>query len=89
MCGGAIELLPCSHVGHIYKYPTYSFNGDKMKIEATNIIRMVEVWMDEFKHLFYAANPRNFSHSKITKIFINFYYFDFQFSYFNITNIAW
>ena len=57
MCGGSLEVIPCSHVGHLYRISTYSFDGDQRKITARNTNRLIEVWMDEFKELFYAANP--------------------------------
>lgn len=56
MCGGALEVLPCSRVAHLYRVSTYSFNGDEEVIEVRNNNRLVEVWMDEFKEFYYAAN---------------------------------
>lgn len=57
-CGGSVELMPCSHVGHLFRISTYNFNGgDASVITARNNVRLIEVWMDEFKHLIYAANP--------------------------------
>lgn len=55
-----MELIPCSRVGHLFRISTYSFDGDASKIKNRNNVRLVEVWMDEFKHLFYAANPGTF-----------------------------
>lgn len=57
MCGGSLEVLPCSRIGHLYRLSTYSFNGNGDLIKARNNVRVVEVWMDEFKDFFYAANP--------------------------------
>lgn len=57
MCGGALEVLPCSRVGHLYRISTYSFNGDQSEIKARNNFRLIEVWMDEFKDYIYTANP--------------------------------
>eukprot|EP00095_Tigriopus_kingsejongensis_P002876 maker-scaffold52_size450388-snap-gene-2.16 protein:Tk02876 transcript:maker-scaffold52_size450388-snap-gene-2.16-mRNA-1 annotation:"polypeptide n-acetylgalactosaminyltransferase 9-like isoform x2" len=51
MCGGRIEILPCSRVGHVFR--TWSpYKVDTKKVNANNI-RVAEVWMDEFKYLFY------------------------------------
>jgi len=51
MCGGRIEIAPCSHVGHVFRswspYEVLPKHIDK------NRIRVAEVWMDEFKYLFY------------------------------------
>lgn len=52
-----MEVIPCSRIGHLYRRSTYSFNGDPAVIIAQNSVRVVEVWMSDFKHLYYAANP--------------------------------
>lgn len=59
MCGGSLEILPCSRVGHLYRISTYSFDGDAGVIKTRNNNRLVEVWMDDFRDLFYAMNPSN------------------------------
>uniref|UniRef100_A0A3B4BHY9 Polypeptide N-acetylgalactosaminyltransferase n=2 Tax=Periophthalmus magnuspinnatus TaxID=409849 RepID=A0A3B4BHY9_9GOBI len=52
-CGGSLEVHPCSHVGHVFpnKAP-YS----RSKALA-NSVRAAEVWMDEFKEVYYHRNP--------------------------------
>ena len=46
-CGGTIETLPCSRVGHIFRsFHPYSFPGNK-DTHGINTARTVEVWMDE------------------------------------------
>lgn len=52
-----MEIIPCSHVGHLFRISTYSFDGDAAKIKARNNVRLVEVWMNDLKHIYYAANP--------------------------------
>lgn len=59
-CGGSMEIAPCSRVGHLYRISTYSFEGDATQIKAQNNVRLVEVWMSDLKHLYYAANPRKY-----------------------------
>lgn len=60
LCGGALEVLPCSRVAHLYRVSTYSFNGNAELIKDRNNNRLVEVWMDDkYKEYFYAANPGN------------------------------
>ena len=53
MCGGTLEIVPCSHVGHIFRtrspWQTYS-DTDNVK---RNSIRLAEVWMDDYKKYFY------------------------------------
>lgn len=57
MCGGSMEIIPCSRVAHLFRVSTYSFNGNQEKIMLRNTLRAVEVWMDEFKELYYSAYP--------------------------------
>lgn len=53
-CGGTLETHPCSHVGHVFpKQAPYS----RSKALA-NSVRAAEVWMDEFKEIYYHRNPR-------------------------------
>ncbi|KAL5017006.1 hypothetical protein ScPMuIL_006595 [Solemya velum] len=53
MCGGRLEYIPCSRVGHIFraKLP-YTFPGKK-DTYAINSMRLAEVWMDKYKRNFY------------------------------------
>ncbi|CAD6196353.1 unnamed protein product [Caenorhabditis auriculariae] len=56
MCGGSIEIIPCSHVGHIYRnghpYDMTGRNNNK-DVHGTNSKRLADVWMDDYKRLFY------------------------------------
>lgn len=54
-----MEILPCSHVGHLYRISTYSFDGNADEIRARNNIRLIDVWMPEFRNIFYAVSPSN------------------------------
>ncbi|XP_042327193.1 polypeptide N-acetylgalactosaminyltransferase 15 isoform X2 [Sceloporus undulatus] len=52
LCGGSVEILPCSHVGHVYHADVpYTFPDEE--IIERNKIRIAETWLDSFKHLFY------------------------------------
>ncbi|XP_040827926.1 polypeptide N-acetylgalactosaminyltransferase 5 [Ochotona curzoniae] len=54
MCGGEIEIIPCSRVGHIFRNDNpYSFPKDRIKTVERNLVRVAEVWLDEYKELFY------------------------------------
>ncbi|KAJ8255358.1 hypothetical protein GJAV_G00203970 [Gymnothorax javanicus] len=54
MCGGEIEIIPCSRVGHIFRSENpYKFPKDKRKTVERNLARVAEVWLDEYKDLFY------------------------------------
>ncbi|TMS18496.1 Polypeptide N-acetylgalactosaminyltransferase 12 [Larimichthys crocea] len=52
-CGGSLEIHPCSHVGHVFpKKAPYS----RSKALA-NSVRAAEVWMDEYKEVYYHRSP--------------------------------
>ncbi|KFD55938.1 hypothetical protein M513_03062 [Trichuris suis] len=57
-CGGKLEIMPCSHVGHIFrkKSPHDFPGGGSSKTLSTNLARTAEVWMDEWKHVFYMTS---------------------------------
>ncbi|XP_046495929.1 polypeptide N-acetylgalactosaminyltransferase 15 [Equus quagga] len=66
LCGGSVEILPCSRVGHIYR------NQDAyapLDLEATlrNKVRIAETWLGSFKETFYRHSPEAFSLSKAEK----------------------
>ncbi|XP_064648312.1 polypeptide N-acetylgalactosaminyltransferase 5-like isoform X2 [Lineus longissimus] len=53
MCGGTLEIIPCSHVGHVFrKRSPYSW-GTGGNVLKRNSIRVAEVWMDEYKKYYY------------------------------------
>ncbi|KAG8178088.1 hypothetical protein JTE90_017438 [Oedothorax gibbosus] len=58
MCGGTLEIVTCSHVGHVFRKSTpYTFPGGTSKIVNHNNARLAEVWLDEWKEFYYAINP--------------------------------
>ncbi|XP_046695033.1 polypeptide N-acetylgalactosaminyltransferase 13 isoform X2 [Silurus meridionalis] len=57
-CGGSLEIITCSHVGHVFRKATpYSFPGGTGQVINKNNRRLAEVWMDEFKDFFYIISP--------------------------------
>ncbi|XP_052809791.1 polypeptide N-acetylgalactosaminyltransferase 5-like isoform X1 [Mya arenaria] len=53
MCGGTLETIPCSHVGHVFrKRSPYKWDS-KRNVLKRNLVRLAEVWLDEFKEYFY------------------------------------
>lgn len=53
MCGGTLEIIPCSHVGHIFrKRSPYKWRSG-VNVLRRNSVRLAEVWLDEFKEYYY------------------------------------
>ena len=53
MCGGVLEQVLCSHVGHIFrKRSPYAWRTGENVVKK-NSIRVAEVWMDEYRHYYY------------------------------------
>ncbi|CAL8069733.1 unnamed protein product [Orchesella dallaii] len=53
-CGGTVEIIPCSRVGHIFRdFHPYSFPNN-VDSHGLNTARLAEAWMDDYKELFYS-----------------------------------
>jgi len=78
-CGGRIQWVPCSRVGHIYRGPvpagyhvpdTCKSRFDEPYIVQKNYKRVIEVWWEEkYKEYFYTREPlvRYLNHGDISK----------------------
>ena len=55
MCGGQLEIVPCSRVGHVFRKYTspYKFPKGTGMTLAKNFNRLAEVWLDEYKEIYY------------------------------------
>ncbi|KAG5672039.1 hypothetical protein PVAND_002201 [Polypedilum vanderplanki] len=53
MCGGTLEIIPCSHVGHVFRSKS-PYNKDIAGRNAMkrNLIRVAQVWMDDYAKFF-------------------------------------
>lgn len=57
-CGGQMEIIPCSVVGHIFRTKSpHTFPNSSATI-TRNLVRLAEVWMDEYKWIFYRTDRR-------------------------------
>ncbi|XP_019876718.1 N-acetylgalactosaminyltransferase 7 isoform X1 [Aethina tumida] len=62
-CGGSIEWVPCSRVGHVYRsFMPYNFGKlakqKKGPLITINYKRVIETWFDEkYKQFFYTREP--------------------------------
>uniref|UniRef100_UPI00398F4318 polypeptide N-acetylgalactosaminyltransferase 15-like isoform X2 n=1 Tax=Pristiophorus japonicus TaxID=55135 RepID=UPI00398F4318 len=63
LCGGSVEVLPCSRVGHVYrKHVPYSLPDEEIMVK--NKIRVAEVWLGSFKEIFYQRDTPAYVLSK-------------------------
>lgn len=53
MCGGRLEIVPCSHVGHVFrKRSPYKWRKG-VNVLKKNSIRLAKVWMDEYARYYF------------------------------------
>ena len=55
MCGGRIEIIPCSHVGHVFK--SRSVHNIPQDVILKNKRRVAEIWMDDYIQFFLKRTP--------------------------------
>lgn len=52
MCGGSIEIIPCSRVGHVFRSRRPYGSPDGQDTMLYNSLRVAYVWMDDYKKHF-------------------------------------
>ncbi|XP_076787542.1 polypeptide N-acetylgalactosaminyltransferase 15 isoform X3 [Arvicanthis niloticus] len=67
LCGGSVEIIPCSRVGHVYQSQDASFRTDPDEVILRNKILIAETWLASFKETFYRQNPEAFALRKVAK----------------------
>ncbi|XP_059188815.1 polypeptide N-acetylgalactosaminyltransferase 6-like [Centropristis striata] len=57
-CGGQLEIIPCSVVGHIFREKSPHTYPKGVSIITHNLVRLAEVWMDDYRWVFYRINRK-------------------------------
>lgn len=57
-CGGRLEIIPCSHVGHIFRKRRPYGSAGEGDTMLKNSLRVANVWMDDYKKYFYQQRPQ-------------------------------
>lgn len=66
MCGGSIELIPCSRVGHVFRRRRPYGSDDPHDTMLKNSLRVAHVWMDEYKDYF-LRNAKTINYGDISE----------------------
>ncbi|CAG7828469.1 unnamed protein product [Allacma fusca] len=53
MCGGRLEQVPCSHVGHIYRSKVPYKGREGVAYVRNNLVRLAKVWLDGYAKYYY------------------------------------
>ncbi|KAF2898898.1 hypothetical protein ILUMI_07277 [Ignelater luminosus] len=57
MCGGRLDIIPCSRVGHVFRHRRPYGDPDGKDTMLRNSLRVAHVWMDDYKDYFLQQRP--------------------------------
>lgn len=57
LCGGKLEIMPCSRVGHIFRQRRPYGSPDGGNSMLKNSVRLAKVWLDDYIQYFYQVHP--------------------------------
>ena len=61
LCGGRLQEVPCSRIGHVFRAFTLSRKHETITdFQGWNNKRVAEVWMDEYKEHVYKRDPNRY-----------------------------
>lgn len=66
MCGGSIELIPCSRVGHVFRRRRPYGNDRVQDTMLKNSLRVAHVWMDKYKQ-YYLRNVEKVDYGDVSE----------------------
>ncbi|XP_022099932.1 polypeptide N-acetylgalactosaminyltransferase 11-like [Acanthaster planci] len=55
-CGGTLEIVPCSRVGHVFRKRRPYGSPSGKDTTLYNALRVAHVWMDDYKEFFFQTN---------------------------------
>ena len=59
MCGGTLEIIPCSHVSHIFREDSPIKGPPGHDYVFINSVRLAKVWMDDYAKFYFARSDKN------------------------------
>jgi polypeptide N-acetylgalactosaminyltransferase len=59
MCGGHLLIVPCSHVGHVFRDKSPYVWKPGFDVIKHNNVRLAQVWLDEYKELYFERIDHN------------------------------
>ncbi|XP_061114409.1 polypeptide N-acetylgalactosaminyltransferase 6 isoform X2 [Conger conger] len=66
-CGGQLEIIPCSVVGHVFRTKSPHTFPKGTEVITRNQVRLAEVWMDDYKKIYYRRNKNAATMAKANK----------------------